>query len=68
VVLPKGMEFEVAEKTLFVTGGTMLMLGSKGNSTKSLSQTFESRDSQMRKEDLTQLCLEILKKILFLYF
>jgi len=39
VVLPEGMEFkEVAGKTLFVTSGTVLMLGSgpKGDSTKSL--------------------------------
>jgi len=64
VVLPEGMEFEeVAGKTLFVTGGTVLMLGSgsKRDSTKSLSQTFESRDSQMTKDDLTATLLKDFK-------
>jgi len=37
---------KVAGNTLFVIGGTVLMLGSdaKGDSTKSSSQTFESRE------------------------
>jgi len=48
VVLSEGIKFEeVKGKTFFFTGGTVLMLGSgsKGYSIKSLSQTFESRES-----------------------
>jgi len=60
----EGMEFEeVAGNTLYVTGGTVLMLGtgSKGDSTKSLSQTFDSRDSQT-KEGLTATLLKDFKE------
>jgi len=46
----------------------MLGSGSKGDSTKSLSQTFESRDSQMTKEDLTATLLKDFKEdFIFLF-
>jgi len=63
-VLPERIEFEEVEgTTFFVTAGTVLILGlgSKGDSTKFLSQTFESRESQMTK-DLTATLLRDFKE------
>jgi len=67
VALQEGIEFE--DGTFFVTGVIVFILGSgsKGDSTKSLSQTFKSRERQMTKEGLTATLLGILKILISLF-